>query len=409
MNTKEFFTALDLIEKEKGIERKIIIEAFEQALVSAYRRNFNEAADVGVKIDEKSSEITIVSKKTVVEEIEDDITQITLKEAKSYKPNPTVGDVIEFEVTPDDFGRIATQTAKQVVRQRLRQAEQDAVLAEMQTRVGELMTGMITKIDDRNVYIDLGKIEGVLPINELTDMRDIKVGSRIRVYLSRIDVRRKSLIAIASKRDPLLIHKLFELEVPEIHDGLIQIVSIARDVGHRAKVCLTSEDKHIDPVGACIGSGGSRIRNIIAGLDGEKIDLIPFSTNPETFIGASLSPAKVHSITINEDTKEASVIVDASQLSLAIGKKGQNVRLAAQLTGWKIDIVIDEALETERAQARSETQTKIKAVEEKEVENMVADAKPAEEKVAEVQETVIDEHFASKLDALAALIDAEQA
>jgi len=378
LNTKEFFLALDLIEKEKGISRAVVIEAFEHALVSAYKRNFNEAADIIVKIDEKAGTIGIYSKKVVVAEVMNDATEIAIEDAEEFKMDPNYGDVLEFEVTPNDFGRIATQTAKQVVRQRLKQAEQDALIAEMEARIGELITGIISKVDDRNAYIDLGKLEGVLPMAEVTNVAEIKPGARIKVYITRVDMRGKNLVVLVTRRDPNIIKKLFELEVPEIYEGTIKIVNVVRDIGARAKVCVVSEDENVDPVGACIGAGGARIRTIIEGLGGEKIDLIPFSEDPALFVASSLSPAKVQSVTIDEEEKRASVIVDADQLSLAIGKRGQNVRLAAGLTGWKIDIKIDEEMEAQR-----------KAEFEK---------KKAEEA----------ENFASKLDALAALIDAEE-
>ena len=378
MNTKEFFLALDLIEKEKGISRAVVIEAFEHALVSAYKRNFNEAADIIVKIDEKAGTIGIYSRKTVVAEVMNDATEITLEAAYEFKDEPSYGDVLEFEVTPNDFGRIATQTAKQVVRQRLKQAEQDALISEMEARIGELITGMISKVDDRNAYIDLGKLEGILPLAEVTNLAEVKPGERIKVYITRVDMRGKNLVVLVTRRDPNIIKKLFELEIPEIYEGTIKIVNVVRDVGQRGKVCVASEDPNVDPVGACIGAGGSRIRTIIDGLGGEKIDLIPFSEDPAVFVASALSPAKIRSVTVDEEEKRASVIVDADQLSLAIGKRGQNVRLAAQLTGWKIDIKIDEELEAQR-----------KAELEK---------KQAEEA----------ENFASKLDALAALIEAEE-
>lgn len=378
MNTKEFFLALDLIEKEKGISREVVIEAFEHALVSAYKRNFNEAADIIVKIDEKAGTIGIYSKKTVVAEVINDATELTIEDAEAFKSDPEYGDVLEFEVTPNDFGRIATQTAKQVVRQRLKQAEQDALIAEMEARIGELITGIISKVDDRNAYIDLGKLEGVLPLTEVTNLDEIKPGGRIKVYITRVDMRGKNLVVLVTRRDPNIIKKLFELEVPEIYEGTIKIVNVVRDIGQRGKVCVASEDENVDPVGACIGAGGARIRAIIDGLSGEKVDLISFSEDPAKFVASALSPAKVQSVAIDEEEKRASVIVNADQLSLAIGKRGQNVRLAAQLTGWKIDIKIDEELEAHR-------KTELERKQAEEAEN-----------------------FASKLDALAALIDAEE-
>ena len=400
MNTKEFFLALDLIEKEKGISRAVVIEAFEHALVSAYKRNFNEAADIIVKIDEKAGNIGIFTKKTVVAEVLNDATELTLEEAEAFKTDPNYGDVIEFEVTPSGFGRIATQTAKQVVRQRLKQAEQDALIAEMEERIGELITGIISKVDERNAYIDLGKLEGVLPLTEVTNLAEIKPGVRIKVYITRVDMRGKNLVVMVTRRDPNIIKKLFELEVPEIYEGTVEIVNVVRDVGQRGKVCVRSTDENVDPVGACVGLGGARIRTIIEGLSGEKIDLIPFSEDPAKFVASSLSPANVIHVDVNEDEKKASVIVDADQLSLAIGKKGQNVRLAAQLTGWKIDIKIDEEMEAQRSAEKAlqleEAQAKI-AVEESDKSTKVE----VEEEVA----TETSKINANQLDALAALID----
>ena len=387
MNTKEFFLALDLIEKEKGISRVVVIEAFEHALVSAYKRNFNEAANIVVKIDEKAGTIGIYSRKVVVAEVINDTTEITIEEAEDFKEDVVYGDVLEFEVTPSGFGRIATQTAKQVVRQRLKQAEQDALIAEMEERIGELTTGIISKVDDRNAYIDLGKLEGVLPLTEATNLAEVKPGERIKVYITRVDMRGKNLVVLVTRRDPNIIKKLFELEVPEVYDGIIKIVNVVRDVGFRAKVCVASDDPNVDPVGACIGAGGARIRTIIEGLGGEKIDLIPFSHDSATFVASSLSPAKIHSVKVDEEEKRASVIVSPEQLSLAIGKRGQNVRLAAQLTGWKIDIKVDED---------AEAMSKVEKTKQDVIENEVEEKEEA------------TESFASKLDALAALIDAEE-
>jgi len=409
MNTKEFFIALDLIEREKGVSRAVVIEAFEHALVSAYKRNFNEAANIVVKIDEKAGTIGIYSRKTVVAEVINEATEITIEDAEEFKMDPEYGDVLEFEVTPNDFGRIATQTAKQVVRQRLKQAEQDALIAEMEARIGELITGIISKVDDRNAYIDLGKLEGVLPLTEVTNLDEVKSGTRIKVYITRVDMRGKNLVVLVTRRDPNIIKKLFELEVPEIYEGTIKIVNVVRDIGVRAKVCVASEDENVDPVGACIGAGGSRIRTIIEGLSGEKIDLIPFSEDPATFVASALSPAKVQTVTIDEEEKRASVIVNADQLSLAIGKRGQNVRLAAGLTGWRIDIKIDEEMEAQRkvekAQQEAEKAQQVAEFERKQSE----DAEKAQQTAdLERKQSEDAESFASKLDALAALIDAEE-
>jgi len=408
MNTKEFFLALDLIEKEKGISREVVIEAFEHALVSAYKRNFNEAADIVVKIDEKVGSIGIFTKKTVVAEILNEATELTIEQAEEFKMDPNYGDVIEFEVTPSGFGRIATQTAKQVVRQRLKQAEQDALIAEMEERIGELITGIISKVDDRNAYIDLGKLEGVLPLTEVTTSDEIKPGVRIKVYITRVDMRGKNLVVMVTRRDPNIIKKLFELEVPEIYEGTVKIVNVVRDIGVRGKVCVTSTDENVDPVGACVGLGGARIRTIIDGLGGEKLDLIPFSEDPAKFVASSLSPANVIHVDIDEDEKKASVIVEADQLSLAIGKKGQNVRLAAQLTGWKIDIKIDEEMEALRKAEKAQQEQAAKEVQQVEEVQQIENEEIATKSTETKKETVKEETSkvnTDQLDALAALLD----
>ena len=429
MNTKEFFLALDLIEKEKGISRAVVIEAFEHALVSAYKRNFNEAADIVVKIDEKKKSFGIFTKKTVVAEVINDAIELTIEDAEEFKMDPEYGDVLEFEVTPSGFGRIATQTAKQVIRQRLRQAEQDAIIAEMEERIGELITGMINKVDDRNAYIDLGKLEGVLPLTEVANLAEVKAGVRIKVYITRVEMRGKNLVVMLTRKDPNIIKKLFELEVPEIYEGTIKIVNVVRDIGLRAKVCVMSTDANVDPVGACVGLGGARIRTIIDGLGGEKIDLIQYSDDPATFVASALSPAKIISVVVDEVAKIASVVVTADQLSLAIGKKGQNVRLAAQLTGWKIDIKIDEALEEERriallakqnevpeetvSQTQPDLEDEAALVETK--EELVTDAIKSEDDVTVVtveKDLVVEKSekintSSSQLAALAALIDTD--
>jgi len=414
MNMKNFFEALTLVEKEKGISRATIIEAFEHAFASGYKRNYDEQAAIAVRIDEKKKTVGFFAQKTVVGEVVNDATELTLEQAAEFKADADYGDVIEFEVTPSDFGRIATQTVKQVIRQHFKKAEQDVLVTEMQDRIGELITGVINKVDERNAYIDLGRIEGTLPLSEVTNMAEVKQGARIKVYITRVDLRNngKNLVVLVSRRDPNIINKLFELEVPEINDGTIKIVNVVRDVGVRAKVCVMTEDPNVDPIGACVGAGGARIRTIIDGLSGEKIDLIAFSENPATLIANALSPAKVHKVEIDEEAKKASVVVASDQLSLAIGKKGQNVRLAAGLTGWKIDIQIDEELEElRRLQIEDKKAAEKAAASEMERLRMELEAQEAEAAILQAEEDArkaIEEEkaaeFAGKLDNLAALL-----
>ena len=253
-------------------------------------------------------------------------------------PHYEEGDIINFEVTPKDFGRIATQTAKQVVKQRIRQAERDNLFQEFKDREGEIVTGIVVKDDGKHVFVDLGKIEALLPMREIMNPDEIKPNSRIKVYISKIESKNKGPVVYVSRKDPNLIKRLFELEVPEIYDGTVEIMSVARYAGDRTKICVASEDPNVDPVGACVGPSGQRVQNIVDELNGEKIDIIQFSKDPEVLVANALSPAQVTKVVVDEAKKATVVLVPDNQLSLAIGKRGQNARLAAQLTGWKIDI-----------------------------------------------------------------------
>ena len=311
MNTKEFFAALELLEKEKGISKDIIIEAFEHALISAYKKNFNQATNVKVEINEHTGTVKLYQQKTVTEDVTRPQEQISLAEAMRINPHYEEGDIINFEVTPKDFGRIATQTAKQVVKQRIRQAERDNLFQEFKDREGEIVTGIVVKDDGKHVFVDLGKIEALLPMREIMNPDEIKPNSRIKVYISKIESKNK---------------------------GPVEIMSVARDAGDRTKICVASEDPNVDPVGACVGPSGQRVQNIVDELNGEKIDIIQFSKDPEVLVANALSPAQVTKVVVDEAKKATVVLVPDNQLSLAIGKRGQNARLAAQLTGWKIDI-----------------------------------------------------------------------
>ena len=267
----------------------------------------------------------------MVEEVTRPQEQISLDEAMRLNPHYQEGDIINFEVTPKDFGRIATQTAKQVVKQRIRQAERDNLFQEFKDREGEIVTGIVVKDDGKHVFVDLGKIEALLPIREIMNPDEIKPNSRIKVYISKIESKNKGPVVYVSRKDPNLIKRLFELEVPEIYDG-------TRDAGDRTKICVASEDENVDPVGACVGPSGQRVQNIVDELNGEKIDIIQFSKDPAVLVANALSPAQVSKVVVDEAKKATVVLVPDNQLSLAIGKRGQNARLAAQLTGWKIDI-----------------------------------------------------------------------
>lgn len=332
--------ALEQLEEEKGISREVIIEALEAALLSAYKKNFGQGAqNVRIEVDRETGEIRAYQIRTVVEEVTDPNTQIALEEARVWDPTARVGDVVEVEVTPQGFGRIAAQTAKQVVVQRLREAERELVYKEFRDREGDIVTGIVQRIEKKNVYIDLGRIEAVLPPTEQIPRETYRQGQRIKAYVVEVrSVSRGGAQIVVSRTHPGLIKRLFELEVPEIVEGIVEIKAIAREAGGRTKIAVASRDRNVDAVGACVGPKGSRVQAIVDELHGEKIDIVPWSPDPVAFVANALSPAKVTNVEIDEETKTAYVIVPDNQLSLAIGREGQNARLAAKLTGWRIDI-----------------------------------------------------------------------
>jgi N utilization substance protein A len=342
---QEFMQALEQIEKEKGISKEILKEAIEAALVSAYKKNFGSSQNVDVTIAEDTGDIKVFSKKTVTENPDSTLTEISLEEARGISPKAQPGDIIEIEVTPKNFGRIAAQTAKQVVVQRIREAERGIIYDEFINRENELINGMIQRWEKNNVMIDLGRVEAILPPTEQIPTEDYSPGSRIRVYIVEVKKTTKGPQILVSRTHPGLVKRLFELEVPEIHNGLVQIKGIAREAGARAKIAVYSVDENVDPVGACVGPKGVRVQSVVNELRGEKIDIIKWSTDIQEFIANSLSPAKVVRVSIKEEQKAAQVVVKDYQLSLAIGKEGQNARLAAKITGWKIDIKSESQLQ----------------------------------------------------------------
>jgi N utilization substance protein A len=347
---QEFMQALEQIEKEKGISKEVLVEAINAALVSAYKKNFGTAQNVNVTVDNKTGDVKVFSKKAVVEKPENDLTEISLEEAKRLSPKYDLGDVVEIEVTPKNFGRIAAQTAKQVVVQRIREAERGIIYDEYINRENELVNGVIQRWEKNNVMIDLGRTEAILPPTEQISTEEYNPGIRIKVYIVEVKKTTKGPQIIVSRTHPGLVKRLFELEVPEIHDGVVQIKGIAREAGARTKIAVHSVDPNVDPVGACVGPKGVRVQAVVNELKGEKIDIIKWSTDIKEFIANSLSPAKVVKVSVSEEEKSARVIVKDYQLSLAIGKEGQNARLAAKITGWKIDIksesqVVEKELE----------------------------------------------------------------
>lgn len=354
---REFIEAMEQLEKEKHISKDVLLETIESALVSAYKKNYGTAQNVRVVIDPDDGEIAVLMRKDIVaeEDIEDDMIQMSLEEAHEIDPRYEIGDAIEFAVTPRDFGRIAAQTAKQVVVQRIREAERGMVYDDFITRQGEIVTGTVQRKSGETMFINIGRAEGILSANEQVPGEHFKVHQRLKVYIMDVKKTTKGPQVFLSRSHPGLVKMLFELEVPEIQDGTVEIRGIAREAGSRTKMAVYSEDENVDPVGACVGTRGSRVQSVVDELNGEKIDIIFWSDSPEELIANVLSPATVEEVIIeDEEEKTATAIVPDYQLSLAIGKQGQNVRLAAKVSGWKIDIMSRTQYEEALAAAEAE-------------------------------------------------------
>jgi len=343
----EFIEALHELEKGRGISAEILFEAIEAALISAYKKNFGSLQNVRVLIDRSTGEFKVYARKTVVEIVEDDRTQVGLEDARKIDPNYQLEDIVEYAVTPRDFGRIAAQTAKQVVVQRIREAERGMIYDEYVNREGDIVTGVVQRYEQKNVIIDLGKIEAVLPAQEQIPGEVYQSFERIKTYVLEVKKTTKGPQIMLSRTHPGLIKRLFELEVPEIHDGIVEIKGVSREAGARSKIAVYSRDSNVDPVGACVGPKGARVQTIVTELKGEKIDIVNYSTDPQEFVANALSPAKVVGVYPKLNEKVAIVVVPDYQLSLAIGKEGQNARLAAKLTGWKIDIKSESQASTQ--------------------------------------------------------------
>ena len=392
MNSKEFLKALDNITKEKNIDPEIVYEAMELALTSAYKKNFNSNTNVKVMINRETGDIKVYSYLTVVEdekmtkeeyedflfenytdedeeEIEEETEneenekisffnpncEIKLTEARKQNKSLNVGDTIDTEVTPRDFGRVATSTAKQVVIQKIREAERNSIMDEFGNKQDEMLIGTVALEDPDNYYIDLGRTNGILPKKDIIPGEKIKMGSQLKVYVTKVDNNGKGLLVLLSRVHYGFVKRLFELEIPELSDGTVLLYSVARDPGNRSKVAVYSENPSVDPIGACIGEKGTRIARIIEELHGEKIDIVKYDKNPETFIANALSPAKNVTVVITDQKKqEAMVIADDDNFSLAIGKKGQNARLASRLTHYKIDIKSTEQAKQEGINIKTE-------------------------------------------------------
>lgn len=345
---KEFFEALEELSIEKGINKDYLLDAIETALITAYKKNFNAEENVKIVIDEKNAIIKVYSIKEVCEEVFDPAIEISLDDARKIDKKVQMGDTVEVEITPRDFGRIAAQTAKQVIVQKIREAEREIVYTEYSDRQGEIVSGLIQKVDKNVVIVDLGRLEGIMTANEQIPTETYAVNDKIKAYV--VDVQKNSKGVpqmMISRTHPGFVKRLFELEIPEIYEGLIEIKNIVREAGSRTKIAVYSKDMNIDPVGSCVGPRGIRIQNILNELKDEKIDVVEWSEDPVQYIASALSPASVLAVDVNPEEMTSKVVVPDSQLSLAIGKDGQNARLAAKLTGWKIDIKSESQIKGE--------------------------------------------------------------
>ena len=350
----DFISAIQELGKEKGIEPELLYQAVEDALVAAYKKNSNTNQNVRVDMNKETGEIHVYAQRTVVEGVPVDETEMTVQEAQAIDPRYLAGDIVETEVTPKNFGRIAAQNAKQVVVQRIREAERGQVYERFQSRNQDIVTGIIERQENKNVYIDLGKVEAVLTPNEQIPGEIYQYHDRMKTFIVEVKRSAKGPQIVVSRTHPGLLKRLFELEVPEIHDGIVEIKSVAREPGMRSKISVYTADENVDPVGACVGHKGMRVQTIVNELRGEKIDIVKYSEDPAQYVANALSPAKVVSTNVNEAEKICRVVVPDYQLSLAIGKEGQNARLAAKLTGWKIDIKSESQAKEEEAALEAE-------------------------------------------------------
>ncbi len=363
----DFLLAITQLSAEKNLPREVVLAAVETALVSAYKKdNFVTSQNISVKINPNTGKVTVWAEKSVVEEPEDTHHQITLDEARRLKPTAEIGDTVMVEVTPHNAGRIAAQTAKQVILQRLHEAEHSAILEEFTDKEGDIVTGMVQRIEPRQILIDLGRTEAVLPASEQVGIERYRAGQRLKVYLAEVVQTARGPKVIVSRSHPDLLRRLLELEVPEIANGTVELKSIAREAGSRSKIAVASRQAGIDPVGCCVGLRGIRIQNIVNELNGERIDVVLWEADPPAFIANALSPAQVVRVDLNKAEEMATVVVPDNKLSLAIGKEGQNVRLAAKLTGWHIDIKSASKDDIERAEAQTPSTEEGKAAPEAE-------------------------------------------
>ncbi len=373
---RELISVIDELGRQKGIDKSRVIGAIEAALQMAAKKRFGQAENIQVEIDSKTGEISVVSKKTIVDAVINPKTEVSLQEARQFDNEAEVGDEIGSVIEMSDLGRIAAQTAKQVIFQKVREAEWEAVQKEYSTRQGDLVNGIILGVERRNYLVDLGKTEAVLPIQEQIPRETYRGGDRVKAMLLEVRRTPKDVQVILTRSHPQFVSKLFELEVPEVLEKIVEIKSIVREPGDRTKIAVTSREKAVDPVGACVGIKGSRVQAVVRELRGEKIDIITWTSDPRVFIAEALNPASIEKVGVDEEKKSALVVVADSQLSLAIGKNGQNVRLAARLTGWKIDII--SATEYEKEKAERDKEIKAALAEETEALHQQEEAREQE-------------------------------
>ena len=338
----ELIAVIEYLQREKGIDKEILIKAVEDALLQASKKSVGPARDLRIEIDRKTGEIHAFAKLKVVEVVANKLEEITLPDAKRRNPNAQLGEDVEIEVTPANFGRIAAQTAKQAMLQKIRQVEKNMVFEEFKGRAGDILSGTVRRFERSDVIVDLGRIEGIMPSRERVPTEEYQPGDRIRAYVLSVDNAGHGPEIVLSRSHPDFVKKLFELEVTEIADKTVEIKGIAREAGYRSKIAVASRDEKVDPVGACVGMKGMRVKNIVRELSGEKIDIIRWDPNIRQFVANALAPAKLKNLVLDETRRAVRIIVDPDQLSLAIGKKGQNARLTSKLTGWNIDIEKEE-------------------------------------------------------------------
>ncbi len=394
---RELIAVIDQIGREKGIDKAKVIGAVEAALQTAAKKRFGQGENIQVEIDSKTGEINVISVKRIVESVTNPKAEISLHEAQRVDSEAEVGDEIGSVIEMDELGRIAAQTAKQVIFQKVREAEWEAVQKEYATRQGDLINGIILGQERRNYLVDLGKTEAILPMQEQIPRESYRRGDRVKAYLLEVRRTPKDVQVILSRTHPQFVCKLFELEVPEVSEKIVEIKGVVREPGDRTKIAVASREKAVDPVGACVGIKGSRVQAVVRELRGEKIDIIAWTSDPRVFIAEALNPASIEKVGIDEEKKSALVVVADSQLSLAIGKNGQNVRLAAKLTGWKIDII--SATEYEKEKVERDKEIKAALAEEAEAQREQEEAAQAQR---EVEANLTSDEAAGQPDGLTA-------